>query len=729
MNLRFKLTSIILAMIMTILVSLSVFTLTRSASLQTATTHKYAMELARSEAIEVQRRLEVFVDYAHILAQILGEYDTIPEPLRRENYNHILYSIMQRNPQILGIWTAWLPGTLDNFDAELGQFQAFFTRQNGALEKVAAGYEGWQNRLANITGKPSIPPPIWRNVAGLGSTPIIEILYPIQNDDTGQFVGLVGLSYISDMDDIVAEIREKVYDGMGVAGIITCDGTILAHFDKARVSSNFATNPTERELLGDRHAMVLQAILSGGENWDPIAMNRHSRALDTDVHIIYHPILISGMDNAWTLMMAIPNEEITRPVREMLFITIIFTVFVLVAAVVITFIIARNITRPIVAVADTLKDISQGEGDLTRRIATNSNDEIGDLSRYFNLTLEKIKNLIVVIKKEMVHLSDIGGDLASNMNQTAASVNQITANIQSIKGRIINQSASVSETHATMEQVVNNINKLNSHVDNQNTHITQASASIEEMVANTNSVTRTLVNNAENVKDLKDASEIGRVGLQGVATDIQEIAKESEGLMEINSLMKNIASQTNLLSMNAAIEAAHAGDAGKGFAVVADEIRKLAESSGEQSKTVGDVLKKIKESIDKISISTGNVLNRFEAIDLAIRTVAKQEDEIRGAMEEQGIGSQQLLKGIGGVNEITRAVTSGSHEMLEGSTEVIQESQKLEQVTQDIAMGMNEMAAGAEQINIAVNHVNDLSYKNREGIDSLVKEVSRFKVD
>jgi methyl-accepting chemotaxis protein len=249
------------------------------------------------------------------------------------------------------------------------------------------------------------------------------------------------------------------------------------------------------------------------------------------------------------------------------------------------------------------------------------------------------------------------------------------------------------------------------------------------MLANIKSVTQTLVKNADNVKALLEASEVGRTGLQGVSTDIQEIARESEGLLEINSVMQTIASQTNLLSMNAAIEAAHAGEAGKGFAVVADEIRKLAENSGQQSKTISTVLKKIKESIDKISRSTGNVLTRFEAIEKEVKTVAGQEENIRNAMEEQGQGSKQILEAIGHLNEITGQVRSSSEEMLEGSKEVIRESQNLEKATQEITNGMNEMAAGAEHINIAVHAVNDLSGKNRENSDLLMKEVSRFKVE
>jgi len=385
--------------------------------------------------------------------------------------------------------------------------------------------------------------------------------------------------------------------------------------------------------------------------------------------------------------------------------------------------------KPINSATAMLKEISEGEGDLTRRLTLSSKDEIGDMAQYFNKTLEKIKNLVIVIKKEAGNLNGIGNDLARNMNDTASAINEITANIQSIKGRVINQNTSVTQMHSTMEQVVTNINKLNDHVEIQSNNVTQASSAIEEMVANINSVTKTLVDNTSNVKTLNEASEVGHSGLRGVSDDIKEIASESEGLLQINMVMKNIASQTNLLSMNAAIEAAHAGEAGKGFAVVANEIRKLAENSGEQSKTIGNVLKKIKDSIDKITKSTENVLTRFDAIDSSVKTVALQEENIRNAMEEQGEGSKQVLQSAGSLNELTQKVKNGSNEMLNEAREVIKESNNLEKVTHEITNGVNEMATGADQINLAVNHVNEITGKNREGIDTLMREVSRFKVE
>ncbi|MDR2480366.1 MAG: methyl-accepting chemotaxis protein, partial [Treponema sp.] len=120
---------------------------------------------------------------------------------------------------------------------------------------------------------------------------------------------------------------------------------------------------------------------------------------------------------------------------------------------------------------------------------------------------------------------------------------------------------------------------------------------------------------------------------------------------------------------------------------------------------------------------------KFEAIEGGVKTVSDQETNIRNAMEEQGAGSKQILEAIGQLHEITRQVKGGSTEMLQGSKEVIAESKNLELVSQEITGGMNEMASGAEQINVAVNRVNELSGQNRDNIDVLVREVSRFKVE
>ena len=728
MQLRIRLTLVVIVMTAAAIAITAVITLTRSSNLITNAAFEYAETLAQQEAVETARIMETYSDTATAVAQIFGEYYTLPVEMRRSNFDDTLMALLVRNDDILGMWTAWLPNALDGMDSEYGPYTTYLSQLNGRIEKVAGGFDNWDKLLDQVTKDKSllfISNPVWRTVNGK-EVPVITLMYAITDGKTQKQVGVVGINFTSDLQSAVEEVGQKLYNGRGVAAIFSNDGLTVAHFDKTRIKGYMKDNPKEQSLLGNRMNEVVTAIKNGGQ---PLIMQEYSATLQTDMYLIYSPIDVTDCVTPWCILIEIPINAVTEGVRSMTMFVIIFAIAAIAVAAVIAFFIAQSVVKPVIKMADTLKDISEGEGDLTKVIPDKGNDEISDMARYFNKTMEKIKGLVLTIKQQAVVLFDIGNELASNMTETAAAINEITANVQSIKGRVINQSASVTETNATMEQITVNIDRLNGHVERQTTSVARSSSAIEEMLANIQSVTNTLVKNAQNVHELMEASEVGRNGLQEVSADIQEIAHESEGLLEINAVMENIASQTNLLSMNAAIEAAHAGEAGKGFAVVADEIRKLAESSGEQSKTISSVLKKIKSSIDKITVSTDNVLNKFEAIDSGVKVVSQQEGNIRNAMEEQGQGSKQILEAISQVNDITQQVKGGSQEMLEGSKEVIQESKNLERVTQEITGGMNEMATGADQINIAVHRVNELSNKNREDIDLLVHEVSRFKVE
>jgi methyl-accepting chemotaxis protein len=571
--------------------------------------------------------------------------------------------------------------------------------------------------------------------------PCTSVFYPMTQN--GEMIGIMaGDIKLSALHDFVVEAESEgrwtfILDGKGV--VVAHPNSIYQDqmYNYAKLTKTVTSVDAQgKPRLNEAGNIITEeqpfAISASYQNVikDMMSGNVSTARFEEDgdmLYVSYRPVELDGESDPWYVLSVVQESVAMRSRNTVLFVIFISMAIIILISFFIVFFVARNISLPIKNVHAILQKIK--DGDLTNIVTVRSHDEIGEMTQMLNDTQTGIKNLIIKIKNEAATLSNIGNSLAENMSETAAAVSMINENVQNVKTRCLNQSASANQSYTIMGKFVENIENMNTHIENQSNDISQASSSIEEMVANINSVTATLVNNTDNVKTLMESAEVGRESLSEVAADIQEIARESEGLFEINSVMENISSQTNLLSMNAAIEAAHAGEAGKGFAVVADEIRKLAENSSEQSKTITTVLQKIKESIEKITRSTENVLDKFQAIDSSVKTVAEQEDHIRRAMEEQGVGSHQILEGTSRLNEITSAVKNDFNEMHSGAKEVIRESENLSKATEEMNDDMNEMTSGIEHIDRSVNHVNEMSVQNHDGIGSLLKEVSRFKIE
>ena len=376
-----------------------------------------------------------------------------------------------------------------------------------------------------------------------------------------------------------------------------------------------------------------------------------------------------------------------------------------------------NVTR-------SLSEMATGEANLTKRIKVARNDEIGNLVNNFNSFCDKLQMIISEIKKSEKELSNAGSNMGNSSAETTQHIAQIISSINDIHSKMGSQSIKVRNTAAAVSDMTSNIQNLEQITYDQSKTVAQANDAIDQMINSINSVNQSIEKMADSFSELERNANEGIQTQEDVNDKINQIESQSEMLQEANATITHIASQTNLLAMNAAIEAAHAGEAGKGFAVVADEIRKLSETSAAQSKTIGQQLGNIKASINDV-VNASNISGQaFATVSDNIKSTTKIIEEIRSAMDQQNTGNLQIGEALKAMTQIRES----AKEMADGNAEIMQSIHSLQDNTELMINGMDEMKDDAAKDNEVTNSLSTISDTVEDSIEKIGKQINQFTV-
>ncbi len=354
-------------------------------------------------------------------------------------------------------------------------------------------------------------------------------------------------------------------------------------------------------------------------------------------------------------------------------------------------------------ISNAMGEIASGNADLTFRIPVRGNNELSQLGTHCNNVIGSLNNLILQLQGETGILNETGNELSTKMTDHINVLSAATNDISDISASITEQSDKVEGITNGMQSVETEINSLDQKLTQQSEAIQQSSSVIEEITANIKSVDKNVNEILEQYKLLVDEANEGQAQQASVSNQVGNIAQQSAQLLEANTSIASIANQTNLLAMNAAIEASHAGEAGKGFAVVAAEIRKLAETSAKQSDSISHLLQSITEAIEGIVDSSNKSSKNFASVGDKIKHLQQLIEEVQSGMNEERIGAENILNSMLTLEGTTKDITSASAHMKGESQNVFAGIRALNSLAEstmnksnNVTVRMDEMKSTAE---------------------------------
>ena len=533
---------------------------------------------------------------------------------------------------------------------------------------------------------------------------VTSVATPVYDNNT--FKGVIGIDIL--LEQVNTMVNRVRLSEKGISFLLDKDGKYITNPDSKKIlKSNFYNDYQVLAQYKNKYNSS-EVLLDAGDGY-------------------YFAVRPIDNTNGWTLVSIGRTKELFKDLLRNINVIVIMAIISILVSLAIALIFAHRIVKPITKVDSAVNEIASGNADLTQRINVDSNDEIGSLEKGFNKFIAKLQNIISQIQGSKKELSTVEDNLVSSISEASSSITEIISNIESVGNQVENQVAAVTQTSAAVTEIAENINSLEQMIQNQSEGVSNASSAVEEMIGNIKAVNQSVEIMSQSFSHLESTSRNGIEQQRFVDEQISEVSKQSKSLQDANTAIADIASQTNLLAMNAAIEAAHAGDYGKGFAVVADEIRKLSETSSDQSKKISAELHKIVDTINHVVEASAKSTESFGEVSSLIAETDTLVKQINSAMEEQQVGSRQILDSLSVMNDSTSEVKTASHEMKEGNEMILKEVQHLQDTTLVIKQSMNEMSIGAKHMNNTSSTLSNISTKVSDAISKIGQQIDLFK--
>ncbi len=600
----------------------------------------------------------------------------------REDLTRQVRTALAANPEVLGLYVVFEPNALDGKDElfvdqpalgsnDKGRFSLYWAQATpGQLESESmieseladtssgpsgAAYNAWYT-CPKESGQPCVLDPYFDKV-GERQLLMTSIAFPLELD--GKVIGVMGLDInLSNLQALSEQGNRELYDGVGQVGILSPAGL-------------FAGNSRDAGLLGKnlakadpQHAGELLQLLAAGK----------SRLFNENDDLkVLQPLQPIPGAKPWGVLLEVPKSALLGPAlalerqlddmrREGTWVELGLGLGAAVLGLLVLWLSARGVTRPILGVAHMLRDIASGEGDLTQRLPHTGRDELGELAGWFNRFLDKLQPIIRDVKVSV-------RDARSTADQSAAISSQTSAGMQQ-QFREIDQVATAShEMTATAQDVA------------------RSAAQAADAARGADQATRDGLALIDRTTQSIDSLAANLTSAMG---QVEQLASSSEEIGSVLEVIRAIAEQTNLLALNAAIEAARAGDAGRGFAVVADEVRNLA-------RRTQDSVEQIRGVIEGLQQGTRDVVDAMHGSHRQAQGSVEQVDEAVAAL-------QRIGEAVTVINDMNLQIASAAEEQSSVAEEIDRNVAAIRDVTESLSSQAEESAQVSQSLNRLANH-------------------------